>query len=143
MEVSHGIIIGYEFLKLNKINIYQYIEKFGFENEFKWMFDEKLLIANNDNKLTKIALNIPDDELIQEPIRRYNLHFKDKIEKEIKHLVDKGYIRESDSKWNNPITPVKKNFYEIRLTIDFTKLNKIVKIDNYTLPRIDEILHAC
>jgi hypothetical protein len=44
------------------------------------------------------------------------------------------------SSWLNPVRPVEKKDGTIRLCIDFRHLNKLVKKNQYSLPRITDIL---
>jgi len=49
-------------------------------------------------------------------------------------------IRPSESEFASPIVLVKKKTGEIRLCIDYRKLNKALLKDNYPLPHIDDLL---
>ena len=51
-----------------------------------------------------------------------------------------GIIRNSNSAWSSRIIPVRKESGEVRMCIDFRKLNEVAIRDSYTLPRIDEII---
>ena len=63
------------------------------------------------------------------------------IEKEVKKLFDaKIIISLRFSKWVANLVPVRKKNREIRLCIDFRKLNRVSLKDNYPLPKMDHIL---
>lgn len=63
-----------------------------------------------------------------------------KVEEEIERLLKKGYIKESKSSWLNNVRPVLKKDGSVRLTTNLMKLNDIVELDSYSLPRMEEIL---
>lgn len=73
---------------------------------------------------------------------RVSYHVARKVEKEAEDLLSRGFIEPSESSWANPIRPVEKPNGKIRLCLDLRDLNRIVKSDNYSLPRITEILEG-
>ena len=63
------------------------------------------------------------------------------IEKEVKKLLDaKIIVPLRYSSWIANLVPVRKKNGEIRLCVDFRNLNKSCLKDNYSLPKIDQIL---
>lgn len=72
----------------------------------------------------------------------YNMpkQWEGKIEEAIRKLLSEGYIRKSESTWVNNIRPVLKLDGSIRITTNLVALNKIVELDGYSLPNIDEML---
>lgn len=67
-------------------------------------------------------------------------YWEDEIDAEIKKLLKSGVIKHSSSAWGARIVPVKKKTGEIRMCVDYRKLNEVTKKDSYPLPRISEIL---
>jgi len=70
---------------------------------------------------------------------------QEEINKQVKEMLEKGIIRESDSPYNSPlwIVPKKQDASgktKWRLVIDYRKLNEKTIQDAYPLPNIDEIL---
>lgn len=66
---------------------------------------------------------------------------RDKIEQELKRLVETGVIEPvNHSEWGTPIVPVVKPNGEIRICGDYkTTLNPATITDSYPLPRIDDM----
>jgi Reverse transcriptase (RNA-dependent DNA polymerase) len=64
--------------------------------------------------------------------------------KVIKNFIDeylvKGFIRPSQSPAGAPVVFAKKKDGSLQLCIDYRRLNKITKKNQYPLPRIDELL---
>lgn len=68
-----------------------------------------------------------------------------KIEKQIKEIINKNLIEESDSPYNSPVWVVPKKSdasekQKWRIVIDFSKLNELTDQDAYPLQNIDDIL---
>ena len=60
--------------------------------------------------------------------------------RQVRGLLDKGLIRESDSPWGFPTVFVKKSSGEWRMCVDYRPLNVLTTRNAYPLPRIDECL---
>jgi hypothetical protein len=58
----------------------------------------------------------------------------------IDELLENKLIRLSMSPWAAPIVLVQKKTGDVRLCVDFRKLNAITKKDSFPLPRIDDVL---
>ncbi|XP_044592420.1 uncharacterized protein K02A2.6-like isoform X2 [Cotesia glomerata] len=69
---------------------------------------------------------------------------KDKVENEIKRLVNKGILMPvSDSEWATPIVPIVKKNGQIRICGDFkVTLNPWLKKNKHPIPRIQDLLSA-
>ena len=64
------------------------------------------------------------------------------IKEEIQRLLESGLIVPSKSQWTSPVVVVEKKNGKKRLCVDYRKLNKVTKRDNYPLPRIDDMLET-
>ena len=62
------------------------------------------------------------------------------MEKELQEMLEQGIIEPSQGEWTSPIVVVKKKDGDIRICIDYRKLNAVTKRDAYPMPRIDDIL---
>jgi hypothetical protein len=58
---------------------------------------------------------------------------------QLKEMMDKGYIRPSESPWGAPVLFVKKKDGTLRMCIDYRQLNKVTIKNKYPLPRIDDL----
>ncbi|CAB3246922.1 unnamed protein product [Arctia plantaginis] len=63
------------------------------------------------------------------------------LREKIDEMLKDDIIEESDSSWSAPVIPVPKGENDVRVCIDYRKLNEITKPDRYPLPRIDNLLH--
>ena len=88
----------------------------------------------------KIPLK-PNTKPFKQKLRRLNLALLSVIEKEVKKLLDaKIIVPLRYSSWVANLVPVRKKNGEIRLCVDFRNLNISCLKDNYSLPKIDQIL---
>ena len=76
----------------------------------------------------------------QRPYRLPWVH-RDAVRKELDMMLEHRIIEESSSEWAQPIVIVpKKGSSEVRLCIDFRRVNHVAKIDSYPLPRIEDLV---
>ena len=59
------------------------------------------------------------------------------LKKQLKTLLDKGFIRLSSSPWGCPALFVKKKDDSLRMCVDYRPLNEVTIKNKYPLPRID------
>ena len=64
------------------------------------------------------------------PYRTPN-RWKDKIQAEIDTLLESGIIEPSTSPWASPIVPVPRPGGDVRMCVDYRKLNKVTETDTY------------
>ncbi|XP_076620054.1 uncharacterized protein LOC143341206 [Colletes latitarsis] len=94
-------------------------------------------IPQNQNTM---ELSLTDDKPFYCNPRRLSYAEKSKLKEIIEDLLEKGAIRESTSEYASPIVLAKKKNGELRMCIDFRKLNKVTKRDNFPLPLIEDQL---
>nr|GFB47144.1 putative reverse transcriptase domain-containing protein [Tanacetum cinerariifolium] len=82
---------------------------------------------------------IPGAEPISKaPYRMAPIELKE-LKNQLQELLERGFIRPSVSPWGAPVLFVKKKDGNMRLCIDYRKLNKITIRNRYPLPRIDDL----
>lgn len=64
------------------------------------------------------------------------------VRKHLQELLDSGVIRESESPFSSPIVVVKKKNGDVRLCIDYRKLNLQTIKDAYALPQLEDTFSA-
>jgi hypothetical protein len=76
------------------------------------------------------------------PMYRLSQPEMQELRKQLKELLDKGYIEPSTSPFGAPILFVKKKDGSMRMCIDYRALNKVTIKNKYPLPRIDDLLDS-
>jgi hypothetical protein len=111
--------------------------------------DEWLLIGNKQvlfmtEKQNKIPIQCRINTGNADPISWTrpikSLADKQDFQRLTRELEDEGVIEESNSLWMNPVVLVRKKNGELRFCIDFRKLNDLVDLDHYEIPKISELL---
>ena len=110
-------------------------------SEFQDIFPKE--IPNQLPPLREINHSIPLVDGCTPPRRqpyRVSSSELEEIKRQLKDLIDKGFIRPSKSPFGAPVLLVKKKDGSSRMCIDYRSLNKISIKDSYPLPRIDDLL---
>ena len=124
-----------------KLNDKQH-QKFG-----KFMERYQDLFAWNPNdfgRTSVITHNIDTGNAVPLKQRFYRTSYQNQlfIKEEIQRLLEAGLIVPSKSQWTSPVVVVEKKNGKKRLCVDYRKLNKVTKRDNYPLPRVDDMLET-
>ena len=87
-------------------------------------------------------IRLEDPTPIQQPYRRIPPHAWREVKDHLKELEKRGIIRESNSDFASPVVLVRKKSGDLRLCVDYRRLNTRVRRDAFPLPRIEESLQA-
>ncbi|CAF1108619.1 unnamed protein product, partial [Brachionus calyciflorus] len=87
----------------------------------------------------KIEFIDPNQKPTRCKCRPLSWNLKDKLRLEIENQVKARIIRSSKSPWCFPIRVVAKQNGEIRITVHYKELNKVIKDDNQPLPSINDL----
>ena len=98
--------------------------------------------ANDLGHVTTVqhCIELTDDTPFKQRSRRIPPAMFQEVRDHLQGLLDTGIIRPSKSPFSSNIVLVRKKNNELRMCIDYRKLNSITKKDAYALPRIEEIL---
>ena len=72
--------------------------------------------------------------------RRIPYSQREQIEEQVKQLSEKGYVEPSRSLYGANIIPVVKKDGNVRLCVDYRKLNAKTIVTPFPIPRIDDLL---
>ena len=63
----------------------------------------------------------------------------EEIKKQIKELLEKGYIQQSSSPWGAPVLLVEKKDGSLRMVVDYRALNEVTIKNKYPLPMMNDL----
>ena len=150
LEPSVGPTVNMRAISLEKNERWKILEP-KFENQLSCMsnvrrnrllpllqeFADIFSISKSDIGLTGMvahAIDTGNEKPICAPYRRIPLALEEKVDNMIKELEEKGIIRPSVSPWNAPLVVVPKKNGDIRLTVDFRRLNSITERPVFPMP---------
>ena len=111
--------------------IYEYKEVFS-------LFDGDLGYCD----ALKHSIPTTTDKPVYLPHRQIPVQLQQEVQKCLESWLKQGIIRPSKSPYASQVVIVRKKTGEIRLCVDFRKLNAISIRDSFPLPRIEEVLQA-
>ena len=65
-----------------------------------------------------------------------------KARKNIQEMKKNGLIEPSTGEWCNPLVLVRKKNGDVRVAVDFRKVNEVAKKDAFPMPRVDNVLDS-
>ena len=90
----------------------------------------------------KHHINLKDETPFKQKSRPIHPNDYEAVRKHLQTLLDAGVIRESESPYSSPIVVVRKKSGDVRLCIDYRKLNTLTIRDAYALPNLEEAFSA-
>jgi hypothetical protein len=84
----------------------------------------------------QIEFTDPHQKPIRCKPRPIPFNLRDKVKVEINTLLNAGIIQESKSCWSSPIRIVLKPDGSVRITVDYSPINRVMKLDSYPMPLI-------
>lgn len=109
--------------------------------KYKMLFVDKLPPGLPPQRMVDHQINLkPDTRPFNQHSYRMNQVELTTLRKQLDELLEQKFIEPSLSQYGSPCLFVKKKTGELRLVIDYRKLNQATLKMNYSLPRIDESL---
>jgi transposase InsO family protein len=111
--------------------------------EFLQTWENLFSISDTDighTSVVKHNIHLTDETPFKEKPRRIPPSLHEELRQHLKGLQKSGSIRPSSSPWSSEVVIVRKSSGQIRLCVDYRRLNSVTKKDAYAIPRIDEIL---
>ena len=114
---------------------------------------EKLILSYSDifskNKrdLGKCKLGVKhhihlkaDAVPVKQPLRRIPFGYQEEVRNELRTMLSDGIIEKSSSEWASPLVLVRKPSGDLRICVDYRKLNEVTSVISYPLPNITETI---
>ena len=140
---NYGTLLGYETASaLEVVKIVQPVHTSdSIESKYPGIYDG---IGKLKGQTVKLHIN-KEIKPVAQKNRRTPFHLRDKVEKEIKKLLNNDIIEEvknESSPWVSAIvTPPKKNSDDVRICIDMGEANMAIERKRHPMPTIYELIH--
>ena len=110
-------------------------------DEFKDIFSQSDLDMGCHSAV-RHKIDLTDERPFKQRFRRIPPHMFEEVRDHLRQLEANGVIRPSKSQFSSPVVCARKKDGRLRLCVDFRLLNNRTVKDNYSLPRVEEILDA-
>ena len=74
------------------------------------------------------------------PVRRVPFAVRNEIAHNLQEMQNANVIQPSNSPWASPVVLVRKKDGTLRFCVDYRGLNSVTRLDQFPLPRIDDLL---
>jgi hypothetical protein len=116
------------------------IEEIPVVCEIPDVFPEELTELHPDRDVEFVIELMPGARPIAKHSHRMSSEGLDKLKKQLKKLLEQGFVRPSASPWGSPVLFMEKKYGTKRMCIDYRTLNSMTIKNKYPLPRIDDLL---
>ena len=90
----------------------------------------------------EMDINLSDNIPVNEPYRKVPRHLYNEVKNYLEDLIANGWVRKSKSAYASPIVCIRKKDGNLRMCIDYRKLNIKTIPDRMPIPRIQDILDS-
>jgi hypothetical protein len=116
------------------------IEKIPLVCEFPDVFPEELTELPPERDVKFVIELMPGAGPVAKSLYRMLSDGLDELKKQLKKLLEQGFIRPSASPWGSPVLFLEKKDGTKRMCIDYRTLNSMTIKNKYPLPRIEDLL---
>ena len=76
----------------------------------------------------------------KQPSRRIPFGYQEELKSNLKTMLNEGIIEKSSSEWASPLVLVRKPSGDLRICVDYRRLNEVTAVTSYPLPNITETI---
>ncbi len=100
------------------------------------------VFTNKPGKTDSVAhgIQVTCDMPVWSPSYIIPAHIEDGFRKSLDELLDLDIIEPSMSKWSSPPIPILKKDGDVRIVVDYRKLNQVTVPEPFHMPTVDEII---
>jgi hypothetical protein len=108
--------------------------------KFLDVFPEELTELPPDRDVEFVIEQMPGAGPVAKSLYRMSSEELDELKKQLKKLLEQGFVRPSASPWGSPVLFLEKKDGTKRMCIDYRTLNSMTIKNKYPLPRIEDLL---
>ena len=114
---------------------------------YKAIYNAKNALSKGENdlgmaKVTPHHIELTDYTPIWQKPRSFSDPVNEEIDKQCQQLEMLDVIEKCDSPWSSPVVPVRKTDGSLRLCIDYRKLNKVTRQENFPMPNLSDAIYS-
>ena len=112
--------------------------------ELLYRFKDIFALNKHDYGLCKNLeheIDLKNNTPVQQLIGKVPLNVEKWVDQQVENLKDKGIIRESISPWSAPIVVAKKKGGDLRMCIDYRRLNSVTIRPTYNIPSTESLFN--
>ena len=107
-------------------------------NKYKGVLDKEPGLTD----LVRFGIDTGDEKPIYQRPCGIPVAMRDKVDRELDWLIERGFIRPSSSPWASPMVTVKKPDGSARLCVDFRKINGLTRQTPFYMPSVEEVIEG-
>ena len=92
--------------------------------------------------VTPHVIQITENTAIWQKPRTFSDHVNKEIDRQCQELEMMDIIERCHSEWSSPVVPVRKSDGSLRLCIDYRKVNKVTKRENFPIPNLLDSIYS-
>ncbi|KAL2097877.1 hypothetical protein ACEWY4_007084 [Coilia grayii] len=109
------------------------------------LYEESDVFAEEDGDIgcipkLKLKINLSDNHPVQRSYNSIPKPLLREVKDYVQNLLDRGWVRKSESAYSSPVVCVRKKDSSLRLCVDYRDLNRKTMPDRHPLPRIQDLL---
>ena len=93
-----------------------------------------------ETDLIELHIDTGDTVPRKYPVRRVPFAVRNEIARNLQEMQNANVIQPSNSPWASPVVLVRKKDGTLRFCVDYRGLNSVTRLDQFPLPRIDDLL---
>ncbi len=103
-------------------------------------YDDVFSDSPGSTDRVKMSIDTGDSEPIRQTPYSVPLGIRELVRKELESLEELGIIERCRSNWASPLVPVRKPDGNVRLCVDYCRLNEVTEKEPYYIPSFDEMV---
>ena len=88
------------------------------------------------------TIELTNDTPIWQKPRKFADPINAEIDRQCKELLSLNIIEHSDSQWSSPIVPVRKKDGQLRMCVDYRKVNSVTKTEKFPMPNLTDCIYS-
>ena len=117
------------------------------EQVYKMLTEMNRSLSKNGSDIgllnvTPQTIELTDETPIWQKPRIFSEPINAEVDRQCDELESQDIIERSDSPWSSPIVPVRKGDGSLRMCVDYRRVNRVTKTQNFPIPNLSETIYT-